>query len=144
MNALSDMRAQRFISAMQERGKVNMISSATPRVVLTAVQGPRTSQIVCLPNSGSTITAVSSLMAAKYKFNVNLVVSDTFDIRDANNQKIWIVGKTRMKLFLYKKQIFTEVLVSTALPQEEMILGWQQMRDLGILSRHFPTPCQKK
>ena len=107
------------------------------------VQGPKTSQIVCLSDSGSTITAMSSMMAAKYKFNVNPVVSDTFDIRDANNQKIQIVGKTRIKLFLYKKQIFTEVLVSTALPQEEMILGWQEMRDLGIISHHFPTPCKE-
>ena len=108
MNALTEMRSQGLISAMEEKGKVNLISSATPRVVLTVVQGPRTSQIVCLPDSGSTITAMSSLMAAKYKFNVNPVVSDTFDIRDANNQKIQIVGKTRIKLFLYKKQIFTE------------------------------------
>ena len=128
---------------MEEKGKVNLMSSATPRVVLTAVQGPRTSQTICLPDSGSTITAMSSMMASRYKFNVKPVVSDTFNIRDVNNQKIQIMGKTKVKLFLYKKQIFTEVLVSTALPQEEMILGWQQMKDLGILSHHFPTPCKE-
>ena len=82
-------------------------------------------------------------MADKCKFNVIPVVSDTFDIRDANNQQIQIVGKTRIKLFLYKKQIQSEVLVSLALPQQEMILGWQEMRDLGIISHHFPTPCKE-
>ena len=44
---------------------------------------------------------------------------------------------------LYKKQILTEILVSTALPQEEMILGWQQMKDLDIISHYFPTPCKE-
>ena len=120
-----------------------MMSSATQRVILTAVQGTRTSQIVCLPDSGSTISAVSSFLADKFKFKVVLVISDTFDIRDANNQQIEIVGKTTINLILYKKQIQVQVLVSSGLPQLEMILGWQEMMNLGIIAHHFPTPCKE-
>ena len=122
---------------------MNMISSATPRLVLTAVHGSITSQIVCLPDSGSTVTAVSSFLADKFKFKVVPVISDTFDIRDANNQQIEIVGKTTINLILYKKQIQVQVLVSSSLPQQEMILGWQEMMNLGIIAHHFPIPCKE-
>ena len=65
INAFSDMKAQEIISEIQEKEKMNTMSSATPRIILTAVQGRKTSQILSLPDSGATTSAASTFLAAK-------------------------------------------------------------------------------
>ena len=99
------------------------MDSATPRIVLTMIQANRKGQVTTLPDTGRTITAMSSLLAAKHKLKITKVPSTAYDIRDANNQRIEIVGTTQIKLILNTSQISTIALISDALPEDQLILG---------------------
>ena len=84
-----------------------------------------------------------SSLAAKSKLKIIPVISDSYDIRDANNNKINITGKIKLLVILGETQEEIEILISPNLPKEEIILGWQDMISLKIISKHFPIPCKK-
>ena len=68
---------------------------------------------------------------------------DIYDIRDANNRPVEIVGIKDIDILLDKAKISSKALVSKALPEDQLILGWRTMRDLGIIPMHFPHPCKQ-
>ena len=142
IQAMNTIRGAGLISAMQAvKGGIHLMDSATPQIVLTIIQANRTGQVTTLPDTGSTFTAISSILAAKHKLKINKVPSSAYDIRDANNQRIEIIGTTPIKLLLNTSQISTTALISDALPEDQLILGWTAMRNLNIISSHFLNPC---
>ena len=141
-NLQTKQNTKGIIAAINQTGKIKLLSSATPRIVITTIQGTRTNQIISLPDSGATISAASTLLATKHKFKINPVNNNEYDIRDANNKQIQITGTTTLTLMLDNKQTTTQILISPSLPHQEMIIGWKEMMKLGIIAQHFPNPCQ--
>ena len=82
-------------------------------------------------------------MAKQLKLKITPVTPSSYNIKDANNKKIDITGKTKLNVTLNEIQQEIEILISPNLPKEEIILGWQDMISLKILTKHFPTPCRK-
>ena len=71
IQAMNTMRGAGLISAMQAvQGGIHLMDSATPQNVLTMIQANRTGQVTTLPDTGSTITAMSSILAAKHKLKI--------------------------------------------------------------------------
>ena len=72
--------------------------TATPRIVLTIMQANKTGQVTALPDTGRTIMALSTILAAKHKLKINPVPSNVYDIRDVNNQPIEIMATTEINI----------------------------------------------
>ena len=91
MTLLNQARASGTIaSIITKDGGIQTISSSTPRIVTTVSQGSRIAHITMLPDTGSTVDAISSFLVEKHKLILNPVNKSTYNIRDANGKRIVI------------------------------------------------------
>ena len=142
INAMSALWLNGYITTMQAiKGGVQIMDTATPRVVTTIQQANKTGQVTSFSDRASTVDALLSVLAARNMLVVILVAPDLYDTCDANNRTIKILGTTRIDIFLNKRRITSAALVSRALPEDQLILGWRSLQDLGIILSHFPHPC---
>ena len=76
------------------------MDTVTPRVITTIMQANRKAQVTSLPDSGLTVEALSSVLAARHKLVVSLVAPGVYDIRHASDRSIEILSTTRIEIFL--------------------------------------------
>ena len=89
VNAINALKLNGFITTIQSISVgLQTMDTATARIVTTLQQGQRVGDFTTLPDSGSTIDALSGLLAARHKLVVTPVAPEKYNIRDANNKQI--------------------------------------------------------
>jgi hypothetical protein len=68
---------------------------------------------------------------------------DKVNIRAANGERMPCEGAVTVNASLGKRTVALRALVSSAL-KDEILLGWQEMVALGILTKTFPVPGQRR
>jgi hypothetical protein len=109
----------------------------TPRIRLELQSGESRFSYQCMPDSGASRTIIAHNVAMKHGLRID--GGDKVNIRAANGEKMPCEGAVTVNAGLGKRAVCLRALVSSAL-KDEILLGWQEMVALGILTKTFPSP----
>jgi hypothetical protein len=109
----------------------------TPRIRLKLQHGEKQFSYQCMPDSGASRTIIAHDVAMRH--GLQLDGGDRVNIRAANGERMPCEGAVTVNASLGKRTVALRALVSSAL-KEEILLGWQEMVALGILTKTFPSP----
>jgi hypothetical protein len=109
----------------------------TPRVRLELGHGEVRFPFNCMPDSGASRTIIAYNVAKEN--GMKLDVGDKVNIRAANGERMPCEGAVTVSARLGRNSAVIRALVSSAL-RDEILLGWQEMVALKILTDTFPAP----
>jgi hypothetical protein len=109
----------------------------TPRVRLELGHGDARFPFSCMPDSGASRTIIAYNVAKEH--DMKLDAGDKVNIRAANGERMPCEGAVTISAKLGRNSAVVRALVSSAL-KDEILLGWQDMVALRILTDTFPAP----
>jgi len=93
----------------------------------------------CLPDTGSTQTIISSVLAQQA--NLKVINNIKPVLFNASGGRMSVIGSSRVSLRNEKHTIVTTALVVDDVSQG-MLVSWHNLKDLGVIPKTFPSCAQ--
>ena len=116
---------------------------ASPNMRFLASAGPNQNSFILemLPDTGAGVTLLSYKLMRKLNISINIGERDSYSLTDASEQRMTVMGTVMMKVIPEGscRQYTLHALVTDSMTSERGLLGYTDMKALGMLNDSFPV-----
>ena len=125
----------RLASITMARARCASVGGATPKMKIDVISNKGRQCIYALPDTGASRSVIAKSWTDKWKIPTQPTTEELIAVNDT---KLVVEGKASIEIEYQGSRHIMDVIVTSSFT-DYMVVGWQQLMDLGVITKQFPN-----